>query len=815
MRLARLGLLTVPLLAWLTTRVAPDSPPEPARLRFTLRAQGGAPMPARLTFVPEGSDPGAPAPVFAPETFARAPGELAVRENVVYTKSGTGTLEVPPGRYTVTASRGLEWSLVQRELELVSGAEALFEAELVRELDTTGWIGADFHLHTLTHSGHGDAELAERLLSCLGEGLEFAVATDHNHHTDYAPSLAALALPAEHGAGFAVTTGNEVSTPIGHFNAFPLEPTLAPVDPEQTDARELFRRVRAQRGPAGETPVIQVNHPRLEGIDYFTRTGLDPVTGKSAQPAYAPDFDALEILNENLALGFDDPVTSGRDTHGHAHSALVDWYHLLDRGARPAAVGNSDSHHVQAIVAGFPRNFVRVDDARPAAVTAGAVAEAVRTKQLFTTTGPFVEYSVEGVAMGGEARAVDGHARLALRVRAASWVDTTRVLVVVDGAVEHTLATARGPGVLRLEQELELCLLGTCARHGRTRADAPGARDAWVTLLVEGERSLAPILRAEARPLALANPVWIDGDGDGRWTSPLERVAALLRAQKTPDLTRRWFDTLGPNEQALALGEVARGPYAGVLVTRGLESSVREVQLAAARAAERVALPAATPALGKLWQETRDDPYLGALLARVQLAGAPARAGQLLAAYHGRFGAAALRRHADELLPLVPGGAIAGWSVLGPLALDAPEGSRAGGLPLGPPARAQPLAPDGSPLTARELAPDAAGYLDLVGLGGHATDQTLVVAEAWLASPDARRVLLAFGSDDGGRVWLGDEKCYENLAAKASNPLEALVELALQPGWNRLRVEVENGRGGFGFHARLLDPAVQSAARRP
>jgi len=815
MRLARLSVLAVPLLAWLVTRATPVDPSEPARLRFTVRARGGEAMPARLTFVPAGSDPGAPAPVFAPGTFGRAPGELAMRENVVYTKSGTGTLEVPPGRYTVTASRGLEWSLVQHELELAAGAESTFEAELVRELDTEGWIGADFHLHTLTHSGHGDADLAERLLSCLGEGLELAVATDHDHHTDYRPSLAALVLSPEVAAGFTVLTGNEVSTPIGHFNAFPLDPSAAPVDSTLTDANELFRRVRAQRTADGTEPVIQVNHPRQVGIDYFTRTGLDPVTGRSSLPSHSGAFDALEILNENLALGYDDPVTSGRDTHGHAHSVLADWYHLLNRGERPAATGNSDSHHVQAIVAGFPRNFVRMDVTRPAAVAPGALAEAVRAKRLFTTTGPFVEYAVEGVEMGGAARALDGHARLAVRVRAASWVDTTRVLVIVDGMLEHTLATERGPGVLRLEQELELCLLGTCARHGRTRTDAPGARDAWVTLIVEGERSLAPILRAETRPLALTNPVWIDGDGDGRWTSPLERVAALLRAQKTPDLTRRWFDALTPVEQALALGEVPRGPYAGVLVTRGLELQTREVRLAAARAAERVSLPPGTPALGKLWQETRDDPYLGALLARVQLAGAPARAGQLLAGYRERFGDAALRRHADDLLPLVPGGRIGAWSVLGPLALDAPEGSRASGQPLGPAARARPLAPDGTPLEARELAPDAADYIDLVGLGALATDQTLVVAEAWLESPDARRVLLAFGSDDGGRVWLGDEKRYENLAAKASNPFEALIELSLQPGWNRLRVEVENGRGGFGFHARLLDPAVKSAARRP
>jgi len=76
-------------------------------------------------------------------------------------------------------------------------------------------------------------------------------------------------------------------------------------------------------------------------------------------------------------------------------------------------------------------------------------------------------------------------------------------------------------------------------------------------------------------------------------------------------------------------------------------------------------------------------------------------------------------------------------------------------------------------------------------------------------------VRLLFGSDDAGRVWLGDRKLYENLAAKSASPFEALVELPLTPGWNRLVLEVENGRGGFGFHARLLDPAVRTHARRP
>jgi hypothetical protein len=684
-------------------------------------------------------------------------------------------------------------------------------AELAHELDTRGWIGADFHLHTLTHSGHGDADLAERLLTFPGEGLELAVATDHDHHTDYGPTARALGL----ADAFATVVGNEVTTPIGHFNAFPLDPGAAPVDSSLADANELFRRVRAQTDPGGTVPVIQLNHPRLDGIDFFTQTGLDPVTGKSTSAKWSREFDAIEILNENLALGFDDPLATERETHGHSYSARDDWYHLLNRGERHAAAGNSDSHHVQAVIAGYPRNFVRVDDAAPASVSPAAVAAAVRGKQLFTTTGPFVEFSVEGVAMGGEARARDGHALLWVRVTAASWVDTARLLVIVDGELERTVAIPPARATPRLEQELELCLAGTCARHGKARADIPTARDAWVALIVEGDAPLAPVLRAGARPLALTNPVWIDGDGDGRWTSPLERVAAALRAQRTPDLTQRWFDTLTSGEQALALGEVARGPYAGTLIPKGLASPARAVRLAAARAAERVGLPATTPALQAAWRANADDPFLGVLLTRVLVAGDGALARRTLSALIEQFGQDALRRYANELLPLFASGAIARWNALGPLALDAPEGSRTSGFPLGPATRAEPRAPSGEPLAWQELAPAASGYVDLKLRSGLPSDNALTLAEVWLESPDARTVLFAFGSDDAGRVWLGEQKLYENLAAKSANPLEALVELPLAAGWNRLVLEIENGSGSYGFHARLLDPAVRTSPRRP
>ena len=59
----------------------------------------------------------------------------------------------------------------------------------------------DTHIHTLELSGHGDASVVERALTLAGEGIELAIATEHNRVADYSPALSAA------GVANAVTTG--------------------------------------------------------------------------------------------------------------------------------------------------------------------------------------------------------------------------------------------------------------------------------------------------------------------------------------------------------------------------------------------------------------------------------------------------------------------------------------------------------------------------------------------------------------------------------------------------------------------------------
>src|SRR5262249_36167200 len=150
--------------------------------------------------------------LLAPPYHAESP-RTAVRPGVVYTLGDATRIELEPGRYRVYATRGMEWGMDSAAVEVFPGQSKSVALSLAREVDTRGFIAADTHLHTLTFSGHGDSSVAERLVTLAGEGVEFAVATDHNHNTDYRPLQREMAL-SEY---FYSVTGNEVTTQVGHF----------------------------------------------------------------------------------------------------------------------------------------------------------------------------------------------------------------------------------------------------------------------------------------------------------------------------------------------------------------------------------------------------------------------------------------------------------------------------------------------------------------------------------------------------------------------------------------------------------------------
>ena len=90
---------------------------------------------------------------------------LAVRPGIIYTSTGTAQLGLPAGKYTIIAGRGFEYSVHQVEVDLNDPGHAIVTLGVRREVPTDGYVACDTHVHTRTHSGHGDATVQERMIT--------------------------------------------------------------------------------------------------------------------------------------------------------------------------------------------------------------------------------------------------------------------------------------------------------------------------------------------------------------------------------------------------------------------------------------------------------------------------------------------------------------------------------------------------------------------------------------------------------------------------------------------------------------------------
>lgn len=411
----------------------------------------------------------------------------------VVLRDGDAIVPLPNGQYRVIVTHGPEWSLHDETVEVTETFRPDVVAALTQVVDPGDYVGCDLHVHAAPSPDSG-VSLDDRVRSLVAEGIEFAIPTDHNHVTDYAESVRSVGGDA---AGFLTIPGVEATTwnpAFGHFNAYPVP--LDPTDPSggapnalETDARDLFARLHA----LSPLTVVQVNHPRSEGgIGYFDVEGYDPRTGLGS-PRFSEDFDLLEVWN-GFDLARPDTFERGFD----------DFVLMSARGVHVTAVGNSDSHQVRYQWAGYPRTYVRASARDPGAILAG-----LRAGHAFVTSGPFLEVAIDGRGPGETAQVTGGTAEVAVRVRTAPYMRVDRIAIYVGAAkvLDAPIAPPRRRRSTRSPPVADVF---------ESRYRVPVAQDAPVIVLVSGSQPLDDFFgRASIPPLAFANPIWVDADGDG------------------------------------------------------------------------------------------------------------------------------------------------------------------------------------------------------------------------------------------------------------------------------------------------------------
>ena len=411
------------------------------------------------------------------------PYEAAGAHHSVFSATGEGTVDVAPGFYQITAARGIQYSIDQQRIEVLPGREtdSLFKIEKVVQGD---FISGDFHLHA-ENSFDSSIPLADRVISLVAEGVDLAVASDHNFITDYREVVRRLGLQDQ----IKPVAGDEVTVSGSyHFNAFPLEavpskPNNGAVSVQGKTASQLFDEVRAS---TSWDEILQVNHPRAGDIGYFNTFNLDEQTGVPRRSGYDDRFDALEVFN-------------GR-RWSEALLVLQDWFHLLNRGYRYTATGNSDSHQLVLEEAGYPRNLIlgvksiNIEDA--------ALVEKVRRHEIVVSNGPMIHFDINGSGVGSEIKNAKT-VSLGIRIEAAPWVDVAEVVVVANGEVRDRFLVGESRNPVRWDQTIKYSL----------------DSDTWFVVVVRGLKPLSdvvpPVQGENLYPLAFTNPIWVDTAEDG------------------------------------------------------------------------------------------------------------------------------------------------------------------------------------------------------------------------------------------------------------------------------------------------------------
>ncbi len=443
-------------------------------------------------------------PSFGPDYRASGAGPLMdVLEGEVKTP-------LPAGKYRVSATKGIEWSIDSQEVEITSGHTKTVELSPRHVVPTPGMVGCDLHVHARP-SFDSPVTPEDRVLSLISAGIDFAVPTEHNVVGDYGPAVEFLQL----GKHLAHVPGVEITTSAprwGHFGVFPY-PTTSNV-PAYRGTTVAGMVASARRGDPSR--FVQIHHPRMaHNIGYFNIVNFDPKSGRLPSGLVA-GFDAIEVYN-----GYE---LFRRET---TERVLEDWFAILNHGKRIAATGSSDSHRIQYHWAGYPRTYALVD-----ARAAGDTGQPIDTREVvaalkkgrgFVTSGPIIDFALlEGGRMARPGDEIAHRASLSgrLEVRAAPWVDVTSVEVLAGvpahghgpGSVVSLYKTTipSKPTVLGKE---EGSLEEAQARSIRLDTDLSlsipdGAR--WIVAVTRGERRMDDALPfMPIQPLAFTNPIYV------------------------------------------------------------------------------------------------------------------------------------------------------------------------------------------------------------------------------------------------------------------------------------------------------------------
>ncbi|HEV3439544.1 MAG TPA: CehA/McbA family metallohydrolase, partial [Gemmata sp.] len=395
-------------------------------------------------------------------------------------------------------------------------------------------------------------------ITVAGEGIDLPIATDHNKQID-CTQVAAKAGVRKH---FTPVVGNEVTTSVGHFNVFPL-PAGGPVPDYRA---KDWKGVALALGQPMKPRMVILNHPRdlHAGFRPFGPEHHLALTGENLDGWELP-ANAMEVVNSG-ALQTD------------TMRLVRDWFGMLNRGALLTPVGASDSHDVSRYIVGQGRTYIRCNNGdRPGEIDVSEAIKNFAAGHVLVSCGLLTDITIDGKFGPGDLVTGKDDMTIAVRVLGPAWTRADRVELYINGVkVRETAIEDKGKGgekwsgrwvLPRPKHDVHVVAVAT----------GPGVDDLFWPIAKPYQPTSTTVRK---RVIGLTGAVWVDGDGDGQYTSAREYARKLIE-----DLGGDWRKVL---PALVGYDEAVAAQAASLLRARGVSPSDKGVRIAARAAGEHV-----------------------------------------------------------------------------------------------------------------------------------------------------------------------------------------------------------------------------------
>ncbi|HMZ51793.1 MAG TPA: hypothetical protein PK988_05965, partial [Candidatus Sumerlaeota bacterium] len=278
--------------------------------------------------------------------------------------------------------------------------------------------------------------------------------------------------------------------------------------------------------------VLVAHRPIFPQVGLLTLSGFDTATLSFAQDAPLPfDIDAFQIWEgKRQAI---------------INNSYLSWMQLslLQDKVTPVAYSMSAGTYGEEI--GYPRLYIRSSESDPQKLNLDELSRNIKQGKVQITNGPFIEMKVNGAEPGDIVTAKDKTIQLELKVYTPSWANVSSITISMNGALSRKIMLPAGS----VDAESGIVYPSpTNSKPEDSNMKLQVHKDSIMTVIVEGDEALpqdpvnpffVPLRDPKAMrgqySFAMAQPVFIDADGDGLVKPELLQTKSTSDTQSAPN----------------------------------------------------------------------------------------------------------------------------------------------------------------------------------------------------------------------------------------------------------------------------------------